>query len=270
MDIQILEKNDASTRLLIQGVDVPFANALRRIMLSEVPSMAVDDVVIIENSSVLHDEILAHRIGLIPLKTDLKSYSLPENCQCKSEFGCNLCRVTLTLEAEVNESTRNVYSGEMSSDNPDIKPVSDRIVIAKLAPNQKIKLEAYARLGKGKKHAKWQPVSTCAYKFVPQVKTNQRRCDGCEKCVETCAKKILVKMDKRIETRNIYDCTLCQDCMDACPQDPKAIEVTWDKTAFIFNIESNGGLTPEQILLEALNIFDKKSEDFYNQITVKE
>jgi len=77
-------------------------------------------------------------------------------------------------------------------------------------------------------------------------------------------------MDKKIETRNIHECTLCQDCMDICPQNPKAIEVTWDETAFIFNIESTGALTPEQILLEALNIFDKKSEEFYNQITVKE
>jgi len=272
MEIQILEKNDTSMRLLIQGVDVPFANALRRIILSEVPSMAIDDIVIIENSSVLHDEILAHRIGLIPLKTDLKSYNLPEACLCKSEFGCNLCRVTLTLEveAEANEGNKTIYSGDFQSENPEIKPVSDRIVIAKLAPEQKIRLEAYARLGKGKKHAKWQPVSMCAYKFMPQIKINTRRCDACGKCIEICPKKILVKMDKRIETRNIYECTLCQDCMDACPQDPKAIEVTWDKTAFVFNLESTGALTPEQILLEALNIFDKKTEEFHNQITVKE
>lgn len=270
MDIQILEKNDTFMRLLMQGLDVPFANALRRIMLSEVPSMAIDDIVIIENSSVIHDEILAHRIGLIPLKTDLTSYNLPEVCPCKSEFGCNLCRVTLALETEADENTKTIYSGNLHSENPDIKPVSDRIVIAKLAPSQKIKLEAYARLGKGKKHAKWQPVSMCAYKFMPQIKIHTRRCDACGKCVEICPKKILVKIDKRIETRNLYECTLCQDCMDACPQNPKAIEVTWDKTSFIFNIESTGALTPEQILLEALNIFDKKSEEFCSQMTVKE
>lgn len=257
-------------RLIIQGVDVAFANALRRIMLSEVPSMAIDEIVVIENSSVLYDEILAHRIGLIPLKTDLTSYNLPEACPCKSEFGCNLCRVTLTLEAEANENTKIIYSGDMRSENPDIKPVSDRIVLVKLAPEQKVKLEAYARLGKGKKHAKWQPVSVCAYKFLPQLKINIKRCDVCGKCVEACPKKILVKIDKRIEPRNIYECTLCQDCMDVCPQNPKAIEVAGDKTSFIFNIESTGSLAPEQILLEALNIFDKKSEEFYNQALVKE
>jgi len=120
----ILEKNDMSMRLLIRGADVPFINALRRIILAEVPCMAIDEVVILENSSVLQDEIVAHRLGLIPLKTDLDGYNLPEECPCKSEFGCNLCRVSLTLDAEAKEGTRTVYSGELTSENPDITPVN--------------------------------------------------------------------------------------------------------------------------------------------------
>ncbi|MCK4320478.1 DNA-directed RNA polymerase subunit alpha, partial [Candidatus Bathyarchaeota archaeon] len=90
MKIQIIEKTDFTMRLTIQGVETSFANTLRRIMLSEVPTMAIADAVIIENSSVLPDEILVHRLGFIPLKTDLDSYNLPEECPCKSEFGCNL------------------------------------------------------------------------------------------------------------------------------------------------------------------------------------
>jgi len=147
-------------------------------MLSEVPTMAIADAVIIENSSVLPDEILVHRLGFIPLKTDLDSYNLPEECPCKSEFGCNLCRVALTLEAEAADEVTAVYSGDLQSENPDIAPVSDRILLVKLAPDQKIKLEAYARLGKGKVHAKWQPVSTCAYEFVPENETSNERGDA--------------------------------------------------------------------------------------------
>jgi len=147
-------------------------------MLSEVPAMAIEDVVIIENSSVLPDEILANRLGFIPLKTDLDSYNLPEECPCKSEFGCNLCRVALTLEAEAADEVTAVYSGDLQSENLDIAPVSDKILLVKLAPDQKIKLEAYARLGKGKVHAKWQPVSTCAYKFVPEIETSNERGDA--------------------------------------------------------------------------------------------
>ncbi len=165
----MLEKDGANLRLLIKGADVPLVNALRRIIIAEVPSMAIDEVVVIENSSILQDEIIAHRLGLIPLRTDLDSYNLPETCSCKSEFGCNLCRVTLALDAEAKEGTRTVYSGELRSENPEIVPVSDKIPILKLAKEQRLKLEAYARLGKGKNHAKWQPVSTCAYKYYPKI-----------------------------------------------------------------------------------------------------
>ena len=69
--------------------------------------MAIDEIVILENSSILNDEILAHRMGFIPLKTDLDSYSLPEECKCESEFGCNLCRSNLTLEVEAADKYYN-------------------------------------------------------------------------------------------------------------------------------------------------------------------
>jgi len=266
MEVRILEKTDLTTRLIIEGVDTPFMNALRRIMLAEVPSMAIDEVVIIENSSMLHDEILAHRLGLIPLKTDLDSYNLPEECPCKSEFGCNLCRVALTLEAEATENTTTIYSRDLHSDNPDIIPVSEKIPIVKLAPDQKIKLEAYARLGKGKDHAKWQPVSSCTYKHMPTIRIDEKECDACGKCVDICPKRVFVNINKRIEARNITECTLCQDCVDICPKDPPAIKVEWDKKTFILNIESAGALPVERIILEATNIIDRKSEEFIKQL----
>ena len=269
MEVQILEKTDDYMRFIVKGVNVPFVNALRRIMLTEVPSMAIDELVIIENSSLLHDEILAHRMGLIPLKTDLDSYNLPEECTCKSEFGCNLCRLALTLEVEATEDTKTVYSKDLKSENPDITPVSDKIPIAKLAPEQKIRLEAYARLGKGKDHAKWQPVSLCTYKYLPQIKIDAERCNACGDCVEICPQKILVNTGEGIKIQNIIECTLCQDCVDACPQNPPAIEIYWDEDAFVFNIESTGALPVERIMFEALKILDKKIEDFYSQIKVK-
>jgi DNA-directed RNA polymerase subunit D len=266
MEVRILEKTDLTTRLIIEGADSSFMNALRRIMLTEVPSMAIDEVVIIENSSMLHDEILAHRLGLIPLKTDLDTYNLPEECPCKSEFGCNLCRVALTLEAEATENTTTVYSRDLHSDNPDIIPVSDKIPIAKLAPEQKIKLEAYARLGKGKDHAKWQPVSSCTYKYMPKIEIDEKRCDACGKCVDICPKRVFVNVNKKIEARNINECTLCQDCVDACPKDPSALKVEWDENTFILDIESTGALPVERIILEATNITDRKSKQFIKEL----
>jgi len=269
VEIEVLEKDDMNIRLLIRGADVPFMNALRRTVLTEVPCMAIDEVVIIENSSVLQDEIIAHRLGLIPLKTDLDGYNLPEECPCKSEFGCNLCRVSLTLDVEAKEGTRTVYSGELISENPDIVPVSDKIPLVKLAKEQKLKLEAYARLGKGKKHAKWQPVSMCTYKFLPQIRIASKRCDKCGKCVEICARKVLVKAKDRIEIRDLMTCTLCQDCADVCPQNPPAIDVSWDENTFIFNLESTDALPPKRIMTEAAKIVDKQLKEFIRQIKVK-
>jgi len=269
VEFQILEKTDDYVRFIVKGVNVPFVNALRRIILTEVPSMAINEVVIIENNSMLHDEILAHRMGLIPLKTDLDSYNLPEECTCKSEFGCNLCRVALTLEVEATEDTTTVYSKDLKSENPSITPVSDKIPIVKLAPEQKIRLEAYARLGKGKNHAKWQPVSMCTYKYLPQIKIDAERCNACGDCVDVCPQKILVNTGEGIETQNTIECTLCQDCVDTCPQNPPAIEVNWDKEAFVFSIESTGALPVERIIFEALKILEKKINDFYSQTKVK-
>jgi DNA-directed RNA polymerase subunit D len=268
VEIKVLEKDDTSMRFLIRGVDVPYMNALRRQVISEVPCMAIDEIVIIENSSVLQDEIIAHRLGLIPLKTDLGSYNLPEECPCKSEFGCNLCRVTFALDVEAKGGPRTIYSGDMVSENPSIAPVSDKIPILKLAKEQKVKLEAYARLGKGKNHAKWQPVSMCTYKYYPKIEIS-KKCDACGKCVDLCPKKVLVKTGNKIEVRDLIACTLCQDCVEACPQNPPVIEVSEEENVFIFNLESTNALPPERIMTEAIKILDKQLKELESQIKVK-
>jgi DNA-directed RNA polymerase subunit D len=269
VEIKVLEKDDQNLRLLIRGVGIPYVNALRRMIISEVPCMAIDEVVMLENSSVIQDETIAHRLGLIPLKTDLDSYNLPEECECKSEFGCNLCRVTLTMDVEAKEGTRPVYSSELASENKEIIPVSDKIPIAKLAKQQRLKLEAYARLGKGKNHAKWQPVSMCSHKYYPKIEIAPRRCDACGKCVEICPRKVLARTDNKIEVRDLMACTLCQDCAESCPKDPKAIEVGWEDKAFIFSLESTGALPPERILTEAVKMLDKQLKEFESGVKVR-
>lgn len=139
----------------LKGVPLQYANALRRICLNGVPIFAVDTVDIIDNSSVLPDEGLAHRLGLIPLKTDLSRFNEPTKCDCNSETGCTNCRVMLVLDSGEDDTTRTVLSGELSSEDDTIKPISDNIPIVQLAPGQKVKVECYARLGRGSEHAKW-------------------------------------------------------------------------------------------------------------------
>jgi DNA-directed RNA polymerase subunit D len=162
--VELLEKVDERISVKFKNVPREYVNALRRLAISEVPTLAIDDIVMIDNSSVVHDEAVAHRLGMIPLRTDLKRFVMPHNCDCKSTLGCSKCRVLLVLDSEATERTRIVTSGELKSEDEEVKPVSDEIPILTLAPGQKVKFEAYARLGNGKSHAKWQPTSSAVVK----------------------------------------------------------------------------------------------------------
>ena len=142
--IQVLTSDEKKISIKIKGVTLQYANALRRICLNGVPIYAIDTVDMIENSSVLADEGITHRLGLIPLKTDLSRSDESDS------------RIMLTLDSgDDTETGRTVTSAEISSDDQVVKPSSDKIPIVHLAPGQKLKFEAYAKLGKGTEHAKW-------------------------------------------------------------------------------------------------------------------
>jgi len=142
--IQVLTSDKKKISIKLKGVTLQYANALRRICLNGVPIYAIDTVDMIENSSVLADEGIAHRLGLIPLKTDLSRSDESDS------------RIMLTLDSgDATETGRTVTSAELSSDDQVVKPSSDQIPIVHLAPGQKLKFEAYAKLGKGTEHAKW-------------------------------------------------------------------------------------------------------------------
>ncbi len=139
----------------LKGIPLQYANALRRICLNGIPIFAIDTVDIIENSSILPDEGLAHRLGLIPIKTDLSRFNEPSKCDCQSETGCSNCKVMFVLDSGDSDVTRTILSNELTSEDDSIKPTSDKIPIVQLAAGQRIKLECYARLGRGTEHAKW-------------------------------------------------------------------------------------------------------------------
>jgi len=153
--LEVINKDSKKISVKLKGVPLQYANALRRICLNGVPIFAIDTVDIIENSSVLPDEGLAHRLGLIPIKTDLSRFNEPSKCDCQSETGCSNCRVMLVLDSGDSDVTRTVLSNELSSEDDSIKPISDKISIVQLTQGQRIKVECYARLGRGTVHAKW-------------------------------------------------------------------------------------------------------------------
>jgi len=153
--LEIVSHDKQRISVKLKDIPLQYANALRRICLNGVPVFAIDIVDIIENSSAFADEALAHRLALIPIKTDLSRFVEPSKCDCKSETGCSNCRVMLILDSGDTDVTRTILSNELTSEDKDISPISDKIPIIQLAPGQRIKLEAYARLGRGTEHAKW-------------------------------------------------------------------------------------------------------------------
>ena len=139
----------------LKGVPLQYSNALRRLCLNGVPIFAIDTVDILENTSVLPDEGLAHRLGLVPIKTDLTRFNEPSKCECQSEIGCSNCKVMLILDSGDSEVSKTIFTDELTSEDDSVKPVSDKIPIVQLAPGQRVKVECYARLGRGRDHAKW-------------------------------------------------------------------------------------------------------------------
>ena len=145
MSLEIINENEQKISVKIKGIPLQYANALRRICLNGVPIYAVESVDVLENSSVLADEGIAHRIGLIPLKTDLES----------SKDGNENDKIMLTLDSGISDETRTIISGDFKSQDSSVIPISNDIPIVTLAQGQSLNIEAYARLGKGTEHAKW-------------------------------------------------------------------------------------------------------------------
>ena len=141
--IQILTENDKKITVKLKGISLLCANALRRICLNGIPIFAIDTVDMIENTSVLADEGISHTLGMVPLKTEAN-----ESDESNS-------RVMLVLDSGNTEVVKTVTTAELESKDQVVKPISKQIPIVHLAPGQRIKLEAYARLGRGTEHAKW-------------------------------------------------------------------------------------------------------------------
>jgi len=160
LSLEVINQNESKISIRLKGIPIQYANALRRICLNGVPIFAIDTVEVLENTSIMPDEAIAHRLGLIPLKTDSKDITISEEDPDESNS-----RVILTLDSEENDvgdksETRTVFSSELKGEDSGVRPISDKIPIVTLAPGQKVKFQAYARLGRGTEHAKWNSANT--------------------------------------------------------------------------------------------------------------
>ena len=267
MKVTTISLTDDTIRFTLEGVTVALANALRRTMVAEVPIMTIDDIFIFDNSSLVADEILSHRIGLVPLKTDLDTYVLPEVCDCELELGCPKCRAVLTLDIEATDDNVTVYSGDLISEDAVIIPASPNIPLTKLAPDQAVKLEAYAQLGQGKIHTKWSPVSMCVYQNISEVPVeNEAKAMECLEALNSGVNQMRIAELKDGKLR-ILDIRMFESnkvCRDAISHETIMSSLLED--AFLFTVESVGALAPERIVKEAVKILVAKLDDFDGRI----
>jgi len=281
MELEFLERSPERVRFVLSGVSAGFANSLRRAMIAEVPKLAIDEVEIHENSSLLYDEQLALRLALIPLKvspSDLRNFVPAEECECGGE-GCEKCEAKLRLEAvsPETEGSITVYSRDLESLDSRVRVAYENIPIVKLfskarevgtfrdIARQRISLVAKARLGTGKKHAKWQPVTACGFKNMPKIEISDA-CNGCGRCVDACPRNILsVERGVAVVSAAVNECSLCKLCEDAC-EEQKAIRVSASEDTFVFFVESDGSLPVDEIVASAARIMQKKCEDFIAEI----
>ncbi|MGA9098423.1 MAG: DNA-directed RNA polymerase subunit D [Methanotrichaceae archaeon] len=253
MNFELIELREDRIRFLLSGVTAAFANGIRRASMSEVPVLAIDEISIYDNTSVLFDEQISLRLGLVPLQAeDLDQFSRPEECQCGGT-GCPGCRVDFMLSAE---GPGTVYSKDIQFTDPGVKPAFDKIPIVILGEGEKLVIEGFATKRVSKDHAKWQAGTLCGYKNLPSIEIGA--CTGCGKCVEVCPRKVLVLEDGRAKATNTVECSLCKLCVDEC--ESGVIKVTPVLDSFVLNIESGGSLPAKELVARASDEIRKRAE----------
>lgn len=146
-DISI-NKSDVTFEL--QTKDYQLANILCGTLMSSIPTIAIDNIIVYSNTSTYYDEYLAHRLGLIPFRFSYTEETLE----------------TTELELNVHATggkVLNVTSKYLKS-NTSVVPVDDDILIGKLYPGQSLHFKAYVKYGTGEENAKWSPVTVVTFK----------------------------------------------------------------------------------------------------------
>lgn len=260
MEAKLLKKEKNKSIFLFKGLTPYYVNALRRVIIERVPTMAIEDVTFVENSSAMYDEILAHRLGLIVFQADLKSYFVREECKCKGK-GCARCELKMTVDVK---GPCILYAENIKTKDPKIKPVYPKTPIVKLMKGQAVKLTATAILGRGKDHMKFAP-ALVYYQGYPLFKIE--KCDGCEKCVKQCPKKILEIKNKKVIVTDLLKCDICKACEEACPN--KSITVQGSDIDFIVTIEPWGQLSVKEIMSAAIEDLDNQLDSLIEDVKKK-
>ncbi|KAI5631147.1 RNA polymerase rpb3/RpoA insert domain-containing protein [Phthorimaea operculella] len=271
------------------GIQPAFANAFRRLMLSEVPSMAIEKVMIKNNTSIIQDEVLAHRLGLIPLKADPRLFEFrPEDATEGTEY--DTLEYTLKVKCTANKSqpkdsyraedlyeNHSIYSsqikwhpiGNQSSvhKEADIGPVHGDILISKMRPGHELDLHLVAVKGIGKDHAKFSPVATASYRLLPEIELTREIRDSEATLLQGCFSPGVIGIDsdgKAFVRDARYD--TCSRNVFRYDEIKNDVILSRVRDHFIFNVESVGALPPNIIFLEAVKILRDKCKSLLEEL----
>lgn len=291
--IQIHQCENLLLEFDLIGVDASIANAIRRILIAEIPTMAIEYVYILNNTSVIQDEVLAHRLGLVPISAPAAEF-LPFKRPAEGEPPEPTDKDTLVLSLQVKcernnqaaagcEDPKELYiNGDvMSGDikwNPmgtqakdlqnfKIGPVQDDILVAKLRPGQEIDIQMHAILGLGQDHAKFSPVAPASYRILPTI-TILKPIEGedAEK-FKKCFPKSVIKVvndptavgGKKAVVRNARNDTVSRECLRH-DEFKNKVRLGRKRDHFIFSVESTGVAEADVLLLKAISVLRRKCE----------
>lgn len=267
-----IKKNYAE--FVLDGVDPNFVNALRRTLMADIPKMAIEDVEFhlgpiggeeeeqCESITPLFDEIIAHRLGMIPIPTDLELFTYRDECKDCAGEGCPNCTIMYSLN---KKGPSTVYSGDLEPvGDSSLKVIDEKIPIVELGKGQAMLVYATAILGTGKEHAKWQVAHGVGYKYYPMIEIDCDKCDFCGMCAELCPRDVFSIKKKSVDVKDPLRCNFCMSCVEDCPK--KCISVEGDPTKIHFHFETDGSMKAADALDYALSSMIEKLEELGKQV----
>jgi len=258
MKVKTIELKGNKGILKIEDTDVSFVNSLRRVMIAELPKLAIDDVIIYDNTSALFDEMISHRLGLIPIPTDLQILAFRNECKCGGK-GCPSCTVRYTLS---KEGECVIYSGDLQPEHPSFAITETSIPIVELTKDQRVILEVEAVLGRGRDHAKWQVVLAPRYRTETVFTLDKKRMNDVKAFIEELPKNLVELKGDKLEVKDISKISMLETFIEKNKED--YITVTKDPTKLTFSFETDGSMSAKVALQESVNILTKKYEELHN------